>query len=155
MNKNFVMVAVILAIAAALGYFFLVAPKQMTSTTPDAQDAMAPKESENFIVSAQNNSGQAGTMTITRDDAGMAVVTLSLTGGEFEMPQPAHIHTGRCPQPGGVVYPLENVTGGSSVTTLDVSYEDLITTLKANQHAVNVHKSAAESKSYTACGDLY
>jgi hypothetical protein len=83
---------------------------------------------------------------------GMLVVTLAMTGGAFPEPQPAHIHLGACPSPGAVSYPLTDVVDGMSVTTLSVSWEDLLAT--GEPQAINIHKSMAEASTYTACGDL-
>lgn len=100
----------------------------------------------------QNSLGQTGTATIVENEEGMLVVTLSMLGGNFSQPQPAHIHLGACPEPGPVEHPLSNVVNGISVTTLPVSWQDLVDS--AEPMAINVHKSAAEASVYTACGDL-
>jgi hypothetical protein len=71
---------------------------------------------------------------------------------EFTAPQPANIHVGHCPSPGAVQYPLVNVVNGKSTSELDVSMEDILAS--APELSVNVHKSAAESKVYTACADI-
>lgn len=129
----------------------------MTPTTPSTtptleQTTTAPTTSVVVQLTEQNNLGQSGTATFADNAAGKLVVTLALTGGTFTAAQPAHIHLGACPAPGAVKYPLTNVVNGKSVTTLDVSWQDLVAT--GTPLAVNVHKSAAESKVYTACGDL-
>lgn len=97
-----------------------------------------------------NNSGQTGTATLEESN-GKVMVTINLSGGNFAQPQPAHIHTGSCPAPGGVKYPLTNVVNGKSETTLDTTLEAL---KAASPLAINIHKSQAEQTVYTACGDL-
>ena len=66
-------------------------------------------------------------------------------------PQPAHIHEGTCddlnPEP---AFPLQDVVDGRSETDLDITLDDLA----LSTYAVNVHKSAAESDLYVACGDI-
>lgn len=100
----------------------------------------------------QNDLGQSGTATFSENASGKLVVALALAGGTFTAPQPAHIHFGACPKPGDVKYPLTSVVDGKSETVLDVSWADMV---KAGESlAVNVHKSGAESKIYTACGDV-
>ena len=64
--------------------------------------------------------------------------------------QPAHIHDGVCPVPGGVKYPLTNVAEGKSKTTVEVALADLL----KGGFAINVHKSAAEAAKYVACGNI-
>jgi hypothetical protein len=100
----------------------------------------------------QSNLGQTGTAVITQTEDGKAIVTLTMTGGTFPAAQPAHIHVGSCPTPGAVKYPLTDVENGSSVTTLAVTYDEVVNSTE--KLAVNVHKSAAEAKVYTACGDV-
>ena len=101
-------------------------------------------------LTAQNDSDETGTVTLEEVD-GKTVVTINVENEPEDANQPAHIHTGACPAPGAVVYPLSNVQNGTSTTTLDVSLAGLRDQLPL---AVNIHKSAAESKVYVACGDL-
>lgn len=99
---------------------------------------------------AQNTSGEEGTAVLT-DVNGKTKVVLALTGAPVGVSQPAHIHVGACPMPGAVKYPLSNVVGGASETTLDVSLTQLKGELPL---AVNVHKSGTEASVYVSCGDL-
>lgn len=100
----------------------------------------------------QSDLGQSGVATLTENADGKVMVELMMTGGTFPQPQPAHIHVGSCPTPGGVKYPLTSVIDGKSSTTLAVSMDELKNS--EEMLAINVHKSAAESGVYTACGDL-
>ena len=70
--------------------------------------------------------------------------------GGAAVQQPAHIHVGGCPGVGAVAFPLSNVVNGSSRTVVNAS----LATIQARQHAINVHKSAAEVAVYTACVDI-
>jgi hypothetical protein len=95
-------------------------------------------------------SGQSGTAIF--ESAGDSTrVTITMIGKKSTVPQPSHIHLGKCPTPGNVKYPLNNVVDGKSVTTLAVKIDDLFSMLPL---AVNVHKSVEEASIYTACGDL-
>lgn len=133
------------------------APQPAATPTPTPEDAME-KKTENgammegeksYTLTAQNQSGQTGTMKLEEVD-GQVKVTLDLTS-LGSTAQPAHIHLGACPTPGEVKYPLTNVVSGKSTTVLSVSMKDLLAQLPL---AVNVHKSAAEASVYTACADL-
>lgn len=128
---------------------------QTTTTTPaPAGGGVETSETtmegvRTYTLSEQNDSGQSGTMTL-EEVGGQLRVTLDLTD-VGNVPQPAHIHAGACPNPGAVTYPLTNVVNGTSTTMLDISFDELT---GEKPLAVNVHKSAAESSVYTACGDL-
>lgn len=100
-------------------------------------------------LAAQNNSGEPGTATLEEVN-GQVKVTLTLQGG-VSAPQPAHIHTGACPNPGAVKYPLNDVIAGKSETTLGVNLASL---QSEGALAINVHKSAKEMSSYASCGNL-
>jgi len=107
------------------------------------------KESVALLLSAQNDSGESGTATISKDNEGIQVV-VSLNGAPSSA-QPAHIHIGSCADLGGVKYPLSNVLSGSSETKVDLSLDQLLSELPL---AVNVHKSPEEIAVYVACGDI-
>jgi CHRD domain-containing protein len=92
---------------------------------------------------------ETGTATLTSVDATKTKVTLQLENAPAG-PQPAHIHTGNCPKPGAVKYPLTNVEKGTSETTVAASLDDLL----AGVFAINVHKSPGEGHVYVSCGDI-
>lgn len=99
---------------------------------------------------AQNSSGESGTATLTEFN-GKTTVTLKMAGFPKGVTQPAHIHSGSCPTPGEVEYPLEFPLNGDSVTTLDVTLNEL----KAQEPlAINVHKSGTQASVYVSCGNL-
>lgn len=106
-------------------------------------------DSLSVVLTEQNGSGQSGTMVL-QEVNGQLVATINLTSPTSQA-EPAHIHNGSCPTPGGVVYPLSDVVNGVSVTTLDTTLAELE---GLGELAVNVHKSAEESSVYYSCGDL-
>ncbi len=110
-----------------------------TTAVPNARET-------SVYLQTQNGSGQSGYAIITEMSATQTRVSLSLFGGNYTN-QPAHIHSGTCANPGGVIYPLNNVTG-TSITYLNVPYATVV----GNLGIVNIHKSVAESAVYTACG---
>jgi len=98
----------------------------------------------------QNNSGESGTARLTPDGDKTKVV-INLKGAPKGVPQPAHIHEGTCakldPKP---KYPLQNVVDGKSTSEVPASLDSLM----SGTNAINVHKSAADIKTYVACGDI-
>ena len=93
---------------------------------------------------------QSGEAILTSVDDSTTRVELTIGAGG-NTPQPAHIHRGSCanldPQP---AYALDDVVGGESSTSVNVSLDEL----RDGEFAVNVHKSAAEAQIYVACGDI-
>ena len=86
------------------------------------------------------------------------------TSAHEGVPHPAHIHTGTCPAPGDVVFPLAdagaptgNVTGSTAAIPVDVSQtsvESSLADLVASDHAIVVHESAENIGTYILCGDI-
>ena len=110
-----------------------------------------PKETTvTYPITALGGSGQHGTVTLKTLSATQTQVTISIVGEPVSAIQPAHIHTGSCPTPGAVKWPLTNVVHGASVTTLDVPFSQV----NASGFAVNIHKSAAAIATYKACGNI-
>jgi hypothetical protein len=99
---------------------------------------------------AQNASGEKGTATLTPQGEKTRIV-LKLSGAPADIAQPAHIHEGSCakldPKP---KIPLQNVVKGTSTTVVGVSLDSIM----SGSHAINVHKSSEDVKTYVACGDL-
>jgi hypothetical protein len=119
------------------------------SPSPDTAD---PSMASAVIVKlvAQNGSGENGTATLTA--SGMDTIVKVSFPDSKAPPQPAHVHLGTCatldPTP---KYPLTNVVGGASVTTLKgVS----LVSLQAGGYAINIHMSTSDLKTYVACGNI-
>jgi hypothetical protein len=132
-------------------------PPAVTPETPATQEEVVPNDGTTMVPEAmtitlaeQSDSGQYGTATL-EEKAGKVVATLSLVGSTSTVAQPAHIHVGKCPTPGAVKFPLTDVVGNKSVTTIDTTLAEL---REMGELAINVHKSATESKVYTSCGDV-
>ncbi|MGH2689349.1 MAG: CHRD domain-containing protein [Actinomycetota bacterium] len=125
------------------------ATSEPTPTATASQTAPATADEITVQMQAQSDSGETGTATLTRVDATKTKVTLQLENPPAG-PQPAHIHTGNCPKPGGVKYPLTNVENGTSETTVAASLDDLL----AGAFAINVHKSPGDAHVYVSCGDI-
>jgi len=94
-------------------------------------------------------SGMSGNAKIETVEGGM-LVTLSLPQDQGE--RPAHLHAGRCENPGGIEYPLNNIVNGNSETMLPgITMADLITT---QELYVNAHESESNLGRSIACGNL-
>jgi hypothetical protein len=100
----------------------------------------------------QNGSGESGTATLTKMGSQTKVVIdlKNTSATAMSVAQPAHIHKGSCANLGAVEYPLTNVEAGKSTTTVNAKLDDL----QKAAYAINVHKSAADIKTYVACGDV-
>lgn len=92
---------------------------------------------------------QSGT-AILEDENGKVKVSISVNAAD-DKNQPVHIHSGVCPGVGQIIYPLNNVIDGKSVTTVNTSMSNLLAQLPL---AVNLHKSPSELSVYTSCGDI-
>jgi hypothetical protein len=73
-----------------------------------------------------NNSGESGTVTLTRLGEKQTKVVLEVQGEPAGVSQPVHIHKGSCakldPKP---AYPLSPVMNGKSETTVNASLDSL------------------------------
>lgn len=112
--------------------------------------ACSSQQSRTFQLETLNDSGVTGTAVLTDLGNGSTRVVVDVEpAGHPEMP--AHIHPGTCaelvPQP---LYPLEMVVDGASETVVPASLSDLL----AGELAVNLHVSAADMGTYSACVDL-
>lgn len=157
MDKKAIVSIVIAAALIGLGtlLFLKKSPQQQRPAAEPAIETQQPipaSSAKTIVVqlSSQNNSGESGTATLM-DVGGKISVVLALSGAPSNIVQPAHIHTGPCATIGAVRYPLTFPVNGQSETMLDVALDDL---LKQLPLAINVHKSAAESSVYVACGDI-
>lgn len=92
--------------------------------------------------------GQIGSAILTSDGATTTVeIDIGPIIGEA---QPIHIHVGTCGDVGSVLHALQNVINGKSMTTINLSLDEILT----GDVLVNVHASYADSSNYTACGQL-
>ncbi|EKD46816.1 MAG: hypothetical protein ACD_67C00056G0006 [uncultured bacterium] len=156
MNKKIIIATLVAVVVVVLGWllFFKKEPMQQPvnqpATTQQQQSVTTSAKTITVALSAQNNSNESGTATLTDAD-GKTKVTIALTGAPAGITQPAHIHTGTCAVIGAVAYPLTFPVNGKSETVLNVTIDEL---LKKLPLAINVHKSASEASVYVACGDI-
>ena len=88
----------------------------------------------------------------------------SPAAGSADLPHPAHIHDGLCPEPGDVAQPLSDLVMGSdmrvgvasavpveiSTSIVPMSLDDIL----SGDRSINVHESADAMDIYIACGDI-
>jgi hypothetical protein len=96
---------------------------------------------------------QPGTVTLTpQGDQTVVSINVGPNPAGNGADELAHIHVGGCPGVGAVQYPLSNVVGGKSTTTVNVALNAVLD----GNHSINVHRGTAapESGIYTACVNL-
>jgi hypothetical protein len=102
-------------------------------------------------LAALNGSGYTGEVAAVADGA-TSTLTLKVAGAPADSSVVAHIHYGRCAQPGAVTTPLTPIDvhkdgTGTSTTTVNIA----MSTLMDGGHFVQVHKPDGTP---AACGDL-
>ena len=157
MSVKNILILVLIAGLIVAGYFlFSKKTDKLNSSnitpTPQALKNISqiPTTGISIVVSEQNSSAESG-IAIIKEMNGKVNVSLKLTGGIPGVPQPAHLHSGVCDDPGKVVYPLTSVVNGESETVLGV---DMATFNQSLPLILNVHKSDQESDIYASCGEV-
>lgn len=153
MNKIWIVIIIVVIVAAGVYYLFMNNKSQApdTNTQTNTIETKYKNITERTIsLKEQNGSGESGSAVLSEKD-GKVTVTLDMTGALPDVPQPAHIHAGSCPDVGAVAYPLTNLVNGKSETVLDTTFAKLDA---KEPLAINVHKSVPESKVYVSCGNL-
>ena len=135
---------IIIAVVVIAGLLFF-----MSSQKGEEGEETVMEEGTKYSLVAMNDSGQDGWVTFEAD-GDKTIVTVDVTAGEVDIPQPVHIHAGTCDNLGGVDLPLTDLAAGTSVTVLEVPLADVL----SGDRAVNVHKSAEEIGVYTSCGSI-
>lgn len=144
----------VLALVFVVGGFLLFSNSQQVTQQPGigGGPGILPKSLEIQLDSVNkeqiNQSGRA----VFEERGGRVVVTVAVNRVEGLNNQPAHIHAGNCPGVGEVIFPLNNVVNGQSVTEIDTTLDQLRSS--GNPMALNIHKSTEEVTTYTACGNL-
>jgi hypothetical protein len=148
MNFRIPALAAALALAASGSALAQSTPMPMASPAPANLTPTGPALTITLL--SQNGSGESGTATFT-PVAGGTLVSVKITAGVADVPQPNHIHLGTCatldPKP---QYGLPPIKDGMSSAVVPASLADLL----ATPHAFNVHKSGPEAAIYVACGDI-
>jgi hypothetical protein len=137
--------------SAIVAIAMIVACSDIASATNNPPAEKPPKVmTDSYPITALSGSGQHGTVTLKAAAGNQTLVTIAITGEPSGAIEPAHIHTGSCPTPGGVKWPLSNVVHGSSITTVNAPFSEID---KAG-FAVNIHQSPTNIAIYKACGNI-
>lgn len=96
-----------------------------------------------------DDSGISGGASIRGVD-GQVEITVFISQGDDSGVHPVHVHEGTCEELGDVAYPLENISEGESVTTLDLELSELMT----GDYAINAHASEDDLATHVMCGNI-
>jgi len=129
---------------------FLVTGEDSDQTEEGDENLRKDKNRITVEIISENDSGESGRARLVEEN-GQVILTISMDGAPEDVSQPAHIHLGSCPEVGGVQYPLTNILNGESITTIDVTLDQLKSELPL---AINIHKSVDEASVYVSCGNL-
>lgn len=117
---------IVIFVVGILGYFLLSGQSQARKNTLEII-VPSPLETEGLIRIAPanplNDSDQKGKV-YWRDDNGKVTVTVSISPGKSNDPQPAFLQSGDCNTPGETKYNLNSVIDGNSQTVLEVSLSE-------------------------------
>jgi hypothetical protein len=117
----------------------------------------SPTPSIRFAMTDQNGSGVSGSGTVAKHD-GSFTVTIQLTKMHVLSSHISHIHAGKCAEPGGIAFALQQVIADSSGSATTASTLPVTYSVPASGWYVNVHEGpdfteAAYAPSIS-CGDL-
>lgn len=133
-----------------IGIAFVFTAILVTYALSNAQGLVGPIT---FALEEENHSGETGTVTLTDLGGGKTQVEVTVSGQPAESSQPIQIHEGQC---GGtlarIVYPLTDLRGGTSSTTVNASLASLAD--NNAKFAINSHKSEQEYNIYVLCGNI-
>jgi hypothetical protein len=97
----------------------------------------------------ENKSRQSGTAVISPVDGERTRIVMEVNHPP-DLPQPAHVHPGRCGNLGDPIAALESLVNGRSETIVPISLADL----QRGGLVVHAHKSEAEFDVSVACAAI-
>lgn len=119
-------------------------------TSPFETPSLKLKSEDVIVIKELNKSGVKGTAKV-KEEEGRVRVAINLVGVKKEDDIYMHIHKGKCPKVGEILYDLNTLKDKSSETELDISVEQLREKLPL---AINIHNLEGESEFVVACGNL-
>lgn len=144
---SFIIITSVLVLVAVWNYQYLIKPISKASEIKSTSQA-----STTVQMIDQDESGQNGTTTITDDGNNESKVVIDIEGEPTATSEPVTIDTGSCSLVGGVAYTLNNLIGGSSTTTIDVPFSEML--YQQLPLAINVEDTSAQPDTYATCGDV-
>jgi hypothetical protein len=136
------------AILGTMALGALVLGMTVTSAPPAAQAAVLCPGG--YYLMQVGGSGEAGCATL-RVVGGAGRLTLKVGHEPPGAKQPAHIHRGKCGSNGPVVFPLNPVVNGMSVTPIAMSKW---TTYNKGGFYINIHESADNIPHIVSCANI-
>lgn len=117
----------------------------------------SPIASIHFAMTDQNGSGVSGAGSVVKAD-GSFTVTIKLTKMLVGSSHVSHIHAGRCAQPGGIAFALQQVIADASGSATTASTLPVTYSVPTSGWYVNVHEgpdfTEPEYAPSISCGDL-
>ena len=112
--------------------------------------ASAQQNTVTITMAAGRDGNQTGSATLTDTAGGLQVVVNITPYSDPQASQLAHIHTGQCPNVGGVANALTSIVNGQSTTTLSGV---TLASVQTGGFAINVHDPNNPAL-YTSCGNI-
>jgi len=130
-------------------------PPPAAAAAPESTAAMAPPAPVTASITAKNNSGITGTVTLTKK-GDSTEVAVTLNGGRPGTKYPSHIHGGTCTTPGAVVAPLGTVAVGAdkSGTSTTMVLTSVLDSASAKFGGLAEVSHAPRGMQYVACADI-
>lgn len=122
----------------------------ITAVLLGGSGASAQANSVTITMAAGRDGNQTGTATLTNTAGGLQVVVNITPYSDPQASQLAHIHTGQCPNVGGVANALTSIVNGQSTTTLSGV---TLASVQTGGFAINVHDPNNPAL-YTSCGNI-
>jgi hypothetical protein len=115
--------------------------------------------SETYDLVSVSDPAVSGTVEFAERDDGVTVITIDLAGTTAGGDHPSHIHANTAAEGGGILIDLENVDGGSGMSTSEVDQRNDGTAISYNELInfdgyVNVHLSSGDLATLIAQGDI-
>ncbi|QQG47365.1 MAG: hypothetical protein HY044_04550 [Candidatus Woesebacteria bacterium] len=145
------LIALLATAIIAIAFIFLLINNNPRGKTQVSQAVPTINPNETRIILGQQNGSYETGMAVLSEKDGKTTVSITVNGQPKGIAQPAHIHTGACPNPGAVLYPLSSVINNVSTTVLNVKLSDLMKKLPL---AINIHQSATQMGNYVSCGNF-